>query len=196
MKRTIALGAAWTASAAAAVGLGFLAVSLVDASASPGTTPAAATTSPSTGSPTTAPSSGSPVGPSATGQYVSAGGTVFADCATGSPVLAGVPSAGWYVDDSNDPGEMEFKSGGSEVEVHVTCVDGGPVFALDDSSSRSSGSAPAPATSGRDDSGRDDSGRDDSGRDDSSGRDGGHGSDDGPGDDSSGRDGGGHGSDD
>src|SRR3954447_10889591 len=37
MKRTLTLGAVWTASAAAAVGLGFLAVSLVDASASPAT---------------------------------------------------------------------------------------------------------------------------------------------------------------
>ena len=39
MKRTLALGAAWTGSAVAAVGLGFLAVSLVGASASPGTVP-------------------------------------------------------------------------------------------------------------------------------------------------------------
>ena len=108
---------------------------------------------------------------------------MFADCSNGSPVLAGVPAAGWFVDDSNDVGELEFKNGGQEVEVHVVCVDGAPVFSLDDSSSRSSSSSsPASPTSGRDDS---------------SGRSGGgHGSDDGPGDDSSGRDGGGHGSDD
>jgi len=197
MKRTIALGAAWTASAAAAVGLGFLAVSLVDASASPGTTLAAATTAPSATSsaqPSTTPSSptGTTTGASSTGQYDTAGGRVFADCATGTPLLAGVPASGWVVDDSNDPGELEFESGAQKVEVHVTCAAGVPVFSLDDSSSSSSrassSSSPASATSGHDDSGR---------SDDSSGRDGGgHGSDDGPGDDSSGRGGGGHGSDD
>ena len=48
MNRSVALGAAWSASAIAAVGLGFLAVSLVDASASPGTAPVAATTTAST----------------------------------------------------------------------------------------------------------------------------------------------------
>ena len=47
MQRTLALGALWTASAGAAVGLGFLAVSLVDASASPATSPVAASTTPS-----------------------------------------------------------------------------------------------------------------------------------------------------
>lgn len=185
MKRTIALGAAWTVSAAAAVGLGFLAVSLVDASASPGTTPVSSTTAsaaPTSG--TTAPSS-----PSATARYETAGGTVVADCATGTPVLAGVPAAGWFVDDSNDVGEMEFDSGGQKVEVRVVCAGGAPVFDLDDSSSSSSSpssASPSPRsaapTSGSDDSPGDDGGR--------------RGSDDGPGDDSSGRVGGGHGSDD
>ncbi|HET6394854.1 MAG TPA: hypothetical protein VFG13_18655, partial [Blastococcus sp.] len=144
MKRHIALGTAWTVSAAAAVGLGLLAASLVDASASPGTSPAAATTAPSsssaasTPSTTTSSSTAAPVGPAATGEYATAGGTVHADCSAGSPVLAGVPAAGWYVDDSNDPGELEFKSGDLKVEVHVVCVGGAPVFSLDDSSSRSS----------------------------------------------------------
>ena len=186
MKRTIALGAAWTVSAAAAVGLGFLAVSLVDASAAPETTTAGATTAPSTSSPPTASGESSstvpPAVPSATGEHATAGGTVFADCATGFPVLAGVPAAGWFVDDSNDPGKLEFKGGGQKVEVYVTCVGGAPVFRLDDSSSSSASGSSASATSGYDDS---------------SGRSGGgHGSDDGPGDDSSGRSGGGHGSDD
>lgn len=193
MKRTIALGAAWTASAAAAVGLGFLAVSLVDASASPGTSEVAATTSSPTGapSPTAAPES-----PSATGEYATAGGTVVADCSSGSPVLAGVPAAGWVVDDSNDPGEMEFTAGDRDVEVHVTCVDGVPVFRLDDSSSAGS-TATSGHDAGDDSSGRDGGGHgtDDGAGDDSGGSDDDPG-DDGPGDDSSGRDGGGHGSDD
>lgn len=193
MKRIIVLGAAWTASAAAAVGLGFLAVSLVDASASPGTTLAAATTAPVTSTDRSASSAAptSTVAPAdvpATGEYATAGGTVFANCGNGSPLLAGVPATGWVVDDSNDPGEIEFENSDQKVEVHVACVGGAPVFSLDDSSSASrTPSSPASGTSGRGDS---------SDRDDSSGRGGGHGSDDGPGDDSSGRGGGGHGSDD
>ncbi|MCW2740009.1 MAG: hypothetical protein JWR45_431 [Blastococcus sp.] len=172
MKRSIALGAAWTASAAAAVGLGFLAVSLVGASASPAR-PVAATTSATA----TATASGAPVAPSAKGEFATTGGTVLADCTTGSPVLAGVPAAGWSVDDSNDAGRMEFRGGGQKVEVDVACVGGTPVFSLDASSSSA---APAATSAG----------------DDSSGRGGGgHGSDDGSGDDSSGRSGGGHGSD-
>src|SRR5512133_3786100 len=99
MKRTIALGAAWTVSAAAAVGLGFLAVSLVGASASPAR-PVAATTAGTA----TATATGAPTAPSSTGEYATHGGTVFADCASGSPVLAGVPAAGWTVDDSTDGG--------------------------------------------------------------------------------------------
>ena len=170
MKRTIALGAAWTASAAAAVGLGFLAVSLVDASASPGTRPVAATA-------TSAQTSGAapiaaPSPTSAADQYATVGGTVYADCSSGSPVLAGVPAAGWTVDDSNEVGKMEFKAGHQRVEVHVTCVDGVPAFVLDDSSTPQV----TPSPSGHDDHGR-------------------HGADDHPGDDSSGRGGGGHGAD-
>src|SRR5690349_13030459 len=110
MQRTLALGAIWTASAAAAVGLGFLAVSLVDASASPGTTPAAQseTTSPSPeASPTT---SSAPV-TSATGEFATVAGTVFANCGGGVPVLAGAPAAGWWVDDSSDAGHIEFENG-------------------------------------------------------------------------------------
>src|SRR3954453_5499346 len=128
MKRTIALGAAWTASAAAAVGLGFLAVSLVDASASP-----ARPVAPSSTSATTT-STGAPTTPSSTGQYATTAGTVFADCTSGPPVLAGVPAAGWHVDDSHAVGQMEFEAAGQKVEVRVACVGGAPVFSLDDSS--------------------------------------------------------------
>ena len=174
MKRTIALGAAWTASAAAAVGLGFLAVSLVDASADPGTSPVAATTTAAGASPSATPT----VPPSATSaadQYLTRGGTVYADCARGAPVLAGVPASGWSVDDSPKPGEVEFGNGSQQVEVHVDCVDGSPSFLLDDSSQRQVTPSPSSA-SGVDDHG-------------------GHGADDPAGDDSSGRSGGGHGQD-
>jgi hypothetical protein len=215
MQRTLALGALWTASAGAAVGLGFLAVSLVDASAAPGTTPAAAST---TASGTSAVPTPTPT--SATGEFATVAGTVYANCTSGTPVLAGVPAAGWWVDDSNEPGEIEFENGTQKLEVYVLCVGGGPQFSVegpraedrsggDDSPSPSSSSS-SPATSstaesthggGDDSSGRDGGGHgsDDSGGDDSgSGNSGsGHsGGDDSGGDDSSGRDGGGHGSDD
>jgi hypothetical protein len=180
MKRTLALGAAWTASAAAAVGLGFLAVSLVDASASPGPRPVAGTpasvTAPSTSAaPTSAPSSA---------EQATDGGTVYASCTDGVPGLAGAPAPGWWVDDSSGPAQVEFRSATQKVEVMVSCASGSPVFVVEgpraeDRSSVSTTPA-APSTS-----------------EDSSGGDGGgHGSDDPPGDDSSGRDGGGHGSDD
>ena len=125
MNRSVALGAAWSASAIAAVGLGFLAVSLVDASASPGTAPVAATTTSSTTP--GAPSGTTPI-PLATGEYATVAGTVFADCTSGSPALAGAPAAGWWIDDSNKPGELEFKTGTQKLEVHVSCVNGSPQF--------------------------------------------------------------------
>ncbi|MGY1746631.1 hypothetical protein [Blastococcus sp. SYSU D00695] len=193
MRRPLLLGAAWTASAAVAVGLGFLAVSLVDASASPGTalaaatgtaTPAARTSAavPSAGTSATAPPSASP----GTGEYVTVGGTVYADCSSGSPVVAGAPAAGWSVDDSPDPGEMEFESGSQKVEVDVYCTGGAPYFVLDDSSTRATPSA-VPAGPSATPAGPSTSG-------------GGHGSDDPPGDDRGGDRGGddhgGHGSDD
>ncbi len=221
MNRSVALGAAWSASAVAAVGLGFLAVSLVDASATPGTSPVAATTSASTTSAPTSSASTTPEAPSgtstipspsltlATGEYATVAGTVFADCSTGFPLLGGAPAAGWWIDDSDEPWELEFESAGQKLEVHVSCVNGSPQFfdeglRADDDGRRggddgrhSSASASSPSaqhTSGHDDSRGDSSGRgrgghgsDDSGRDDSSG----HG-----GDDSSGRGSGGHGSDD
>jgi hypothetical protein len=207
MKRNIALGAAWTASAAAAVGLGFLAVSLVDASASPGTQPVAATTTAPTGSPSS--SSSAPDLGTTAGERVTVGGTVFASCIGGVPSLAGAPATGWWVDDSDDAGEVEFTNGTRKVEVHTVCAGDVPQFSVEgpraddsgrgDDSSSSPASGSAGPTSGPDDSdGRNGGGHgtDDSGPDDSSGRGGGGGgSDDGSGDDSSGR-GGGSGSDD
>ncbi len=193
MKRTVALAAGWTASAAAAVGLGFLAVSFVDASASPGAQPVAASTTGSataTPSPSGTPAPTAPARP-ATGEYVTAGGTAYANCTAGRPVVAAVPAAGWWVDDSNEPGKVEFERGEQKVEVRVSCVDGSPVFVLDDDrssspASSSSSSSPATGTSGHDDSGGDSSGHgrggDDS-DDDSSGH--GRGGDDSS-DDSSG----------
>jgi hypothetical protein len=176
VQRGLVLGAAWTASAAAAVGLGFLAVSLVGASASPG--PVAST---SDATPTTTPTSGG-VAPS--GETATAGGTVFASCDGAVATLASAPAPGWWVDDSSDQGEVEFRNGTLKVEIRAVCVDGGPQFTVegpraDDSGGSGPGTsqAPAPASSSADDHG-------------------GHGGDDGPGDDSSGRGGGGHGSDD
>ena len=201
MNRSVALGAAWSASAIAAVGLGFLAVSLVDASATPSTSPVAATTSASTTPEAPSGTSTSPI--LTTGEYATVAGTVFADCVSGSPALAGAPAAGWWVDNSNRPGEFEFKSGTQKLEVHVSCVNGSPQFSdeglrTDDSggsggssSSSSSSSAASSSSAGRT------SGNDDRGGDDSSGRGGGgNGSDDSGGDDSSGRGGSGRGSDD
>ncbi|MCW2701233.1 MAG: hypothetical protein JWQ45_2768 [Blastococcus sp.] len=192
MKRTLALAAAWLGSAAAAVGLGFLAVSLVDASASPVATGSSTTADPSGATSTSA--ADTSASPSATGETATAGGTVYANCTGGPPVLAGVPVAGWEVDDSADAGKVEFRSATQKVEVRVVCTGGSPQFSVEgpraddsgreDSTPTSASTAPAapaaPSTS-----------------DDSSGRGGGgHGSDDPAGDDSSGRGGrGGHGSD-
>jgi hypothetical protein len=191
MKRTLLLGSAWTASAAAAVGLGFLAISLVDASASPGgqPVPASSTSTDSSEGAAPAPSerTGSPA-PAADGQHVTDGGTVYASCTDGAPVLASAPAAGWRLDDSNDAGKVEFENGALEIEVRVTCVDGVPQFSVegpgsnDGSGNDRASTAPVPSAATGDDS---------------AGRvGGGQGSDDAPGDDSDDRSGGGHGSDD
>jgi hypothetical protein len=217
MKRTLLLGSAWTASAAAAVGLGFLAISLVGASASPGGQALAASSSPesSGGATTTAAAPTDPAAPVATGQHATEGGTVYGSCADGVPVLASAPAVGWWLDDSSAPGQVEFTNGASRIEVHVICVDGAAQFSVegpraDDSGGHGSDDAGNPAPAGTTHSSGDDSRTRASG-DDSSGRSGGgHGSDDGvtvvpappaatvaptP-DDSAGRVGGGHGSDD
>jgi hypothetical protein len=172
MKRPLLLLAGWLGAAAAAVGIGFLAVSLVDASASPPTQPAAGTTATSTEQATTPAASPS-------GEQATAGGTVFASCVDGAVRLAGAPAAGWEVEQYAD--HVEFRGGGQKVEVSAVCTSGAPVFAVEGprASGGDDGSTPAvtPSSPGVvvDDNG------------------GGHGSDDPPGDDHGG---GGHGSDD
>jgi hypothetical protein len=179
MNRTLLLGTAWTASAGAAVGLGFLAVSLVDASASPAVQPVASSALESGESTSAAPSPSA--SPAPTGQQNTVGGTVFASCAGGStvPVLSGAPAAGWWPDDSQKPGQFEFKSATQSIEVNVTCVGGVPQFAVEgpraDDNNRGGddnggGTPAAPSSSDA--------------PDDSDGRvGGGHGADDGPGHD-------------
>jgi hypothetical protein len=169
MTRTRASRALWTASAAAAVGLGIVAASVGGADASPTTQPASAT-----GAQQSTPSSGS-AGPAPTdppaGEQVTVAGTVHATCDGDVVSLSGTPAPGWTPDDSPRPGQVEWRNGGQEVEVTVTCVDGSPRFAVE---------GPRDDRRGR--------GSDDARGDDSAGRSGGgHGSDDPPGDDSAGR---------
>jgi hypothetical protein len=175
MKRTLLLGSAWTASAAAAVGLGFLAISFVDASASPGTaTVAAATSAPDdSGAPSaassTAPATDSTV-PVAAGQQVTEGGTVYGSCTGGDPVLASAPAAGWWLDDSSNAGTIEFRDGTQRIEVRITCVDGSARFSVEgpraDDSHGGGGGTPGPAATTTQPA-----------VDDSAGRGGGHGAD-------------------
>jgi hypothetical protein len=181
MNRAVPLTALWTASAAAAVGLGFLAVSLVDASGAAPTTPLTATTTAS--APSGAPQES--VTRSVTADFPTVGGTAYADCTTGLPKMAGAPMAGWWIDDSSRPGAIEFQNGTHRVEVRASCIDGAPQFASEGARPKGSG-APgslSPPTSAS---------VSPSAADDSGGRGGGgHGSDD----RSSGGSGGGHGSD-
>jgi hypothetical protein len=176
MKHGLVLGAAWTASAAAAVGLGFLAVSLVDASASLGPQPLVGAAT----SPAALPTSTPPVASSA--EQATAGGTVYASCADGVPSLAGAPAGGWWVDDASRPGEVEFGDGAQKVGVTVSCASGSPSFVVEGPWADNRSSVPAAPTAPFGDDSRGRSG-------------GGHGADYAPGDDSSGRGGGGHGSD-
>ena len=182
MKRTLLLGSAWTASAAAAVGLGFLAVSLVDASASDTgpVTPAAATSDATAATSTTGPA------PVTAGQQVTDGGTVYGSCDDGGvPLVASAPAAGWWLDDSSDAGEVEFQNGATRVEVRVTCVDGVPRFAVEGPRADDRGgddgpsSVPSASTSSSSSSSSSSSAPAGSTGDDSDGRvGGGHGSDD------------------
>jgi len=133
MKRPFALVAVWVVAAAAAVGVGFLAVSLIDASASPPSQPGPPTVSGPTSSAPTASGPTESVGPSATttaGEQSTAGGTVYATCVDGSVQLAGAPAAGWTVETSAD--EVEFRSGGAKIEVRADCSTGSPQFAVED----------------------------------------------------------------
>ena len=191
LRRPLVLGVAWAASAAAAVGLGFLAVSLLDASASSGAPQAAAATSsaPEVQAGPTA-TRFVPKSFSATGEFATAGGRVYATCGTGLPVLAGVPVAGWWIDDSGEQGKVEFQNGTQRIEVRVACVDGSPRFAtegLETEDAATSTSAHMPPAQQPDPTAGPTTSDDHGG--------GGHGADDRPGDDSGGHGGGGHGSD-
>jgi hypothetical protein len=135
MKRTLVFGFLWTACAAVAVGLGFLAVSLVDASAAPGTVPTAATTTAprvsDDGSAPTSPAAAPTQPQPASGEQLTVGGTVYASCADGQPVLASAPAPGWWVDDTSRAGQVEFKDGSQSIEVHVGCATGVPSFSVE-----------------------------------------------------------------
>jgi hypothetical protein len=166
MKRTLVLASIWVVAAAAAVGLGFLAVSLVGASTSAATSPAAATSA-ATSSALPGTEATAPAPPVPTGEYATVGGTAYARCSgTALEQLGGVPAAGWELDDSNTLGRVEFRNGSQKVEVHADCATGTPTFTDEGIRADNSGG-------GSDDS----SGSDDRGGDDSGGS-GGHGSDD------------------
>src|SRR4051794_24899674 len=122
MKRAAVLGAAWTASAAAAIGLGFLAVSLVGASASPTAPRAVATGIPTTSAPAAA--------PNPSGEQATVGGTAYATCASGVPHLASAPAPGWWVDGSAGAGQVEFRDATRKVEIRVVCTGGAPSFTV------------------------------------------------------------------
>ena len=168
MKRTLLLATAWLVAAAAAVGVGFLAVSLVDASASPGARPglpAASTAAESATSSATTPS----------GERATAGGTVYASCVDGTARLAGAPASGWAVEST--PGQVEFRDGSQKIEVRADCSTGSPQFVVAGPRADGGGrdDAPAPTTASTTPStGADDHGGDDRGGD----HGGGHGSDD------------------
>jgi len=133
VKPTFVLVAVWLAAAAAAVGVGFLAVSLVDASAAPPaqTALAARPTEAETSSPATAPS----------GEQPTPGGTVYASCVGGAARLAGAPASGWTAEQSAD--HVEFRDGTSKIEVRADCSTGSPQFAVED--------PPADGSGGKDD---------------------------------------------
>ena len=151
MNRTIALGAAWTASAAAAVGLGFLAVSLVDASASPGTTPAAATTQrvDRLGRRRHRARTRSP--PRGRARHRRRHG-LRRRASAASPSLAGAPArrlVGRRLRTS--PARWSSRTATQKVEVHVVCVGGAPQFSdeglrADDSGTRRHGLAARPSS--------------------------------------------------
>lgn len=68
------------------------------------------------------------------GIFSSAGGAVYASCASGQATLTGWIPASGYATDGDLPGPapsawVKFKSGSSEITVTVTCVSGNPSFA-------------------------------------------------------------------
>jgi hypothetical protein len=157
MKRPFVLVAAWVVAAAAAVGVGFLAVSLIDASASPPAQPELPAASTGTQS----------ADPSATsaGEQGTPGGTVYASCVDGTAQLAGAPAAGWTVESA--PGQVEFRSGSAKIEVRADCTSGSPQFTVDDGGAAAT--TPAPTSGSTEPSPT---------VDDHGGNRGGHGSDD------------------
>src|SRR4051812_30516030 len=181
VKPTFVLVAVWLAAAAAAVGVGFLAVSLVDASAAPpAQTALARPTEAETGSPATAPS----------GEQPTPGGTVYASCVGGAARLAGAPASGWTAEQSAD--HVEFRDGTSKIEVRADCSTGSPQFAVEDPPADGSGgkddgatptTPPPPATATTSSTansgghGADDPAGDDHGGGRGGGRGGGHGAD-------------------
>jgi hypothetical protein len=179
MQRSLLLGGVWVVAAGGAVGLGFLAVSLVNASASAPTAPA---TPSATG--VAAATTDVAAGPQT---LVTAGGTVYASCQDGATVLAGAPAAGWAIDDSGSGDQVEFRDGTQSIEVRVDCSTGEPRFTQEGPRADDGGSSSAPSTAATTPATSSSSGADDSG-----GGDGG-GADDPPGDDHGG---GRHGGDD
>jgi hypothetical protein len=131
MRRPALLGAAWLGAAAAAVGLGFLAVSFVGASASPDASLLAATGSVATSSPAASPATSSELPAATTARQVTPGGTVVADCSRGTAALGGAPAAGWWTEDPTDRDAVEFTNGGQTIEVRATCVNGSPSFVVE-----------------------------------------------------------------
>ncbi len=226
MERNVVLSTAWVGSALGAVGLGFVALSLLDGGPTPVVEQSASTGAAETGAAGTsssAPATTTSAAPGATGattltgEQATAAGTVFGSCTAGQLTLGSAPMAGWQVDDSPDPGSVELRSGERKVEVHAVCGPTGPTFVVEDSTAGATAShsdddarttapapGPAPAVPTQhdvdDDNGSGGHGADDSGADDSGS--GGHGSDDGPDDSGSDDSGsghsgsGGHGSDD
>jgi hypothetical protein len=124
MKRPFMLVAAWVVAAAAAVGVGFLAVSLIDASASPLPQPGLPAVSTGTEAGTTSPAA------TPSGEQATSGGTVYATCTDGTAQLAAAPAAGWTVETS--PGSVEFRSGSAKIEVRADCASGSPQFSVED----------------------------------------------------------------
>ncbi len=146
------LSTAWVGSALGAVGLGFVALSLLDGGATPVVEQSASTeametgagaTSSSAAATTTAPAAPAPGAGTLTGEQSTPAGTVFGSCTGGQLTLGSAPAVGWQVDDSPDPGSVELRAGERRVEVHAVCGPAGPTFVVQDSAAR--------ATSGRTD---------------------------------------------
>jgi hypothetical protein len=135
MKRPFALVAVWVVAAAAAVGVGFLAVSLIDASAATPSQPGLPAVSSTT-------EAADPSVPAAAGEQSTPGGTVYATCVDGAAQLAGAPAAGWTVEKSAD--QVEFRNGSAKIEVRADCSTGSPQFVVEDGGSAATTPAPTP----------------------------------------------------